>query len=64
MEEDYLTPVQLAQRLRLNYYTVMRWIHTGALEAEPIREGKRFRYHIKKSVVEAIEQRAKHQQIV
>jgi excisionase family DNA binding protein len=64
MEEEYLTPPQVARRLRMNHYTILRWIHAGILEAETIKEGKRQRYLIKKSTVEAIEQRARHQQIV
>jgi excisionase family DNA binding protein len=57
MDTDYLTPPEVAQRLRVDDYTVRRWIHTGALEAEAIREGRRTRYRIKKSVIDAIERR-------
>jgi excisionase family DNA binding protein len=64
MDTDYLTPREVAQRLRVDDYTVRRWIHTEALEAETIRRGKRIRYRIKKSVVDAIERRSKHQQLV
>jgi excisionase family DNA binding protein len=55
MEEETFTPGQVARRLRLNYFTVLRWIHTGVLEAETVEQGKRNRYLIKKSVVEALE---------
>ena len=55
MDADYLTPLEVAKRLRVDDYTVRRWIHSGALEAETIRQGKRSRYRIKKSIVEAIE---------
>jgi excisionase family DNA binding protein len=64
MDTEYLTPSEVAARLRVDDYTVRRWIHSGILEAEAISEGKRNRYLIKKSVVEAIEQRSKHQQLV
>ena len=53
--EEYLTPAQVARRLRLNHYTVLRWIHNGVLAAEVKQEGKRVRYHIKKAVVDALE---------
>jgi excisionase family DNA binding protein len=61
-----MTPPEVARRLRVDDYTVRRWIHTGALEAETIREGKRNRYRIKKSVVEVIERRApeRHRKLV
>ena len=49
------TPVQVARRLRLNYFTVLRWIHAGVLEATTVIEGRRNRYLIKKSVLEALE---------
>ena len=55
--EEYFTPPEVARRLRVNRYTIRRWIHTGALEAEAIREGKRTRYRIKKNAVAAIERR-------
>jgi excisionase family DNA binding protein len=59
MEEDYLTPPQVAKRLRVDYTTVTRWIRTGILEAETIREGRRNRHRIKKATIEKIE--APHQ---
>ncbi len=55
MEEETFTPGQVARRLRLNYFTVLRWIHAGVLEAETVIEGRRNRYLIKKSVLEALE---------
>jgi excisionase family DNA binding protein len=55
MEEDYLTPLQVAKLLRVNYITVTRWIRTGLLEAETIREGKRNRHRIRKATIEALE---------
>ncbi len=59
MEQDYLTPEEVAQRLRVKATTVRRWIATGALEAETIREGRRNRHRIKKAIVEMLE--APHQ---
>lgn len=53
--EAYLTPGEVAQRLRVDESTVRRWIRTGALEAETTQLGRKNRHHIKKSVVEAIE---------
>ena len=55
MEEQYLTPPQVAKRLRVDYTTVTRWIRTGALEAETIRQGKRNRHRIKKATIETLE---------
>ena len=55
MEEEYLTPPQVAKRLRVDYTTVTRWIRTGALEAETIQEGRRNRHRIKKETIAAIE---------
>jgi len=55
MEEETFTPGQVAKRLRLNYYTVMRWIKAGVLEATTVIEGRRNRYFIKKSVLAALE---------
>jgi len=55
MEEETFTPVQVAKRLRLNYFTVLRWIHAGILEAETVIEGRRNRYYVKKSVLAALE---------
>ena len=53
MEKEYFTPRELAKRLRVDDTTVMRWIRTGALEAETIRQGNRNR--IKKTTIEALE---------
>ena len=55
MEKDYFTPRELAKRLRVDDTTVRRWIRTGALEAETIRQGKRNRHRIKKATIAAIE---------
>jgi excisionase family DNA binding protein len=44
MEQKYFTPREIAKRLRVDYATVMRWIKTGLLPAETIREGKRNRH--------------------
>ncbi len=57
MDTNYLTPSEVARRLRVDDYTVRKWIHGGILEAESIEQGKRVRYRIKKSVVEMIERR-------
>lgn len=55
MEQEYFTPRQVAKLLRVDYTTVMRWIRTGLLPAETIREGRRNRHRIKKVVIETIE---------
>jgi len=55
MNTEYLTPIEVAQRLRVKASTVRRWIYTGALEAETIHEGRRNRHRIKKVVIEALE---------
>jgi excisionase family DNA binding protein len=55
MEQEYFTPPQVAKRLRVDYTTVTRWIRTGILEAETIRQGKRNRHRIKKATIEALE---------
>lgn len=57
MEREYLTPEEVAKRLRVRATTVRRWIATGALEADTIREGKRNRHRIKKVIIETIETR-------
>jgi excisionase family DNA binding protein len=59
MEQEYLTPKEVAQRLRVKATTVRQWIATGALEAETIREGRRNRHRIKKATIETLE--APHQ---
>jgi excisionase family DNA binding protein len=64
MDTDYLTPQEVAQRLRVDDYTVRGWIHAGILEAETITQGRRTRYQIKKAVIEVIERRGRHQQLV
>jgi len=55
MEAEYLTPQQVAQRLRVKASTVRVWIRSGALEAETVRDGRRNRHRIKVAVIEAIE---------
>jgi len=48
--------------LRLkNAYTVRRWIKAGVLEAEKVIQGKRHRYRIKPTIVDAMEQQAEQQ---
>jgi predicted site-specific integrase-resolvase len=65
MEQEYFTPRQVAQRLRVDYTTVIRWIKTGLLDVETIQEGRRNRHRIKQSVIEAIEHRdPKHQRVL
>lgn len=53
--EEFLTPQEIAARWRISAYTIRRWIATGALEAETIKEGKRNRHRIRKSLIEAME---------
>jgi len=55
MEQEYYTPHEIAKRLRVDDTTVRRWIRTGILEAETIRQGKRNRHRIKKTAIAAIE---------
>ncbi len=55
MEKDYFTPHEIAKRFRVDDTTVRRWIRTGALEAETIRQGKRNRHRIKKATIETLE---------
>lgn len=47
-----MTPQEVATRLRVTAYTVRRWIATGVLEAETIKEGKRNRHRIKKLLID------------
>jgi excisionase family DNA binding protein len=54
MEQEYFTPREVAERLRVDYTTVMRWIRAGLLEVETIREGKRNRHRIKKAAIDAL----------
>jgi excisionase family DNA binding protein len=58
MEQKYFTPREIAKRLRVDYATVMRWIKTGLLPAETIREGKRNRHRIKKATIDTLETRS------
>jgi excisionase family DNA binding protein len=53
--EEFLTPQEIATRWRVNASTIRRWIATGALEVETIKEGKRNRHRIRKSLIEALE---------
>ena len=55
MEQEYFTLRQVAQRLRVDYTTVIRWIRIGLLEVETIREGKRNRHRIRKDTIETLE---------
>jgi hypothetical protein len=55
MEQEYLTPRQVVQRLRVDYTTVMRWIQNSLLDVETIREGKRNRHRIKLATIETLE---------
>jgi len=55
MEQEFLTPREIAKLLRVDYSTVMRWIRTGILPAETIREGKRNRHRIRKATIETLE---------
>ncbi len=55
MEQDYFTPHEIAKRFRVDDTTVRRWIRTGALEAETIRQGKRNRHRIRKATIETLE---------
>lgn len=51
MEQEYFTPREVAKQLRVDYTTVMRWIRTGILPAETIREGRRNRHRISKGTI-------------
>ena len=53
MEKDYLTPREVAGRLRVDDTTVRRWIRLGILEALTVTEGKRHR--IKRTTIELLE---------
>ncbi len=55
MDEDYLTPSQVAKRLRVDVTTVTRWIRNGSLEAETVRHGNRYSFRIKKVTLEKLE---------
>jgi excisionase family DNA binding protein len=62
MEQEYLTPRQLAQRLRVDYTTVMRWIKSGLLEVETIRQGRRNRHRIRKTTIDTLVQQSETNQ--
>jgi excisionase family DNA binding protein len=53
--EEFLTPQEVATRWRVNASTIRRWIASGALAAETIKEGKRNRHRVRKSLIEALE---------
>jgi excisionase family DNA binding protein len=55
MEQEYVTPRELAKLLRVDYTTVMRWIRSGLLESEKIQQGRRNRHRIKKAALDALE---------
>jgi excisionase family DNA binding protein len=55
MDQEYLTPREIARRLRVDYTTVLRWIRNGLLEVETIRQGKRNRHRIKKVTIDTLE---------
>ena len=55
MEQEFFTPPEIAKRLRVDESTVRRWIRTGALEAETIRQGRRNRHRISKTTLATIE---------
>jgi excisionase family DNA binding protein len=60
MEQEYFTPPEIAKRLRVDESTVRRWIRTGLLEAETIREGRRNRHRIRKVTIETLEKPLLH----
>jgi excisionase family DNA binding protein len=55
MEQEYFTLREIAKQFRVDDTTVRRWIRTGALEAETIRQGKRNRHRISKATIETLE---------
>lgn len=58
--DEFLTVSEVAERLQRSPGTIRRWINVGLIEAQTLpSSGKRSHYRIKKSVVEAIEQRKK-----
>lgn len=57
MGTHYMTTSEVARRLRVDDYTVRKWIRMGILEAKAITQGKRVRYRIRISTVQAIERR-------
>ena len=52
MEEVTYTIPEVARLLRITENTVRLWVRHGVLEAEQIKEGRRFRYRIKQSVLD------------
>ncbi len=50
-----MTPREVAIQLRVTAYTVRRWIATGVLDVETIKEGKRNRHRIRKSFIQELE---------
>lgn len=60
--DELLTVAEVAERLGRPPVSVRYWIRTGQIEAVPLpTRGKYPRYRIRTTVVEAIEQRQKHQ---
>ena len=53
--EKLLTIWEVARALRVNYYTVKRWIKSGSLEAVTLpHRGKRQTHRIKQSVLDVL----------
>ena len=60
--DEFLTVPEVAKQLQRKPETIRRWIHQGLIEAHKLpSSGKLHHYRIKKTVVEAIEQRKKYQ---
>lgn len=55
MEQEYFTPREVAKRFRVDDTTVRRWIRTGALEADTIRQWKRNRHRSRRATIETME---------
>ncbi len=64
MDTEYYTPREIAERLRVDRSTVIRWIKNGALESEIIQQGRRNRHRIPKATIDRIEQLGQHQKLV
>jgi excisionase family DNA binding protein len=62
--EDYCTPGQVAKRLGVDRTTVHRWIRTGPLEAETVKQGRQNRFYIPNASVDLIEQLSQHHSVV
>jgi|PlaIllAssembly_1097288.scaffolds.fasta_scaffold280225_2 excisionase family DNA binding protein len=58
-DRDYLTPPEVARLLRVRESKVAAWIRTGQLVAINLSEGRRPRYRVRRTDLEAyLEQRA------